>query len=142
MDNIEITYQLSEIQAAAKKFLTTTQGYKVFTFSGELGAGKTTFISALCREMGINEIVSSPTFSIIQQYDSPEGQAVYHMDLYRIKSGEEAIRAGIEDCLLSGEICLVEWPENAPEIFPDILVKSAITILDNNQRKLLISFAE
>src|SRR5262249_191772 len=92
-------------------------GKKVFAFHGQMGAGKTTFIHALCDVMKVTTAVGSPTFSIINEYGYPGG-VVYHIDLYRLKDEEEAMRAGVEDCLYSGATCLVEWPERAPALFP------------------------
>ena len=133
---MEVYFLLNEIDEAAKKLLAETADYKVFAFHGEMGAGKTTFIHALCNTMGVEDVVSSPTFSIINQYKTRAGQTVYHMDLYRIKDENEAINAGVEDCLFSGNRCLVEWPEKAPGVFPDETLHIYITSIDDNTRKL------
>jgi tRNA threonylcarbamoyladenosine biosynthesis protein TsaE len=135
---MEIVFELDDIQNTAKKFLQITKGFIVFAFQGELGAGKTTFISSLCKEMGINETVTSPTFSIIQEYVGGDQKIVYHIDLYRIKSSEEAMNAGIEDCINSGEICMIEWPEKAPEILPEDTVFSSFEIISPRKRKMVI----
>ncbi len=142
MNSFEIIFDLDDIALAAKKFLKKTGDKRVFTFSGELGAGKTTFISALCKELGVTEVVSSPTFAIIREYHSGVSGTVFHMDLYRIRDEEEAIQAGFEDCLLSNDICMVEWPEKAPGIFPQSRVHTDITILNERQRKLVIHLPE
>ena len=102
-----------------------------------MGAGKTTFINALCREIGVTETVTSPTYSIIQEYATQRNEVIYHIDLYRIKSDQEAMDAGIEDCLNSDEICMVEWPERAPEIFPLETIFTRIEIISANKRKLM-----
>jgi tRNA threonylcarbamoyladenosine biosynthesis protein TsaE len=133
---MEVNFLLNEIDAAAKKLLAQISGYKVFAFHGEMGAGKTTFIHALCEPMGVTDIVTSPTFSIINEYKTNNGQTIYHLDLYRIKDDTEAINAGVEDCLFSGNICLVEWPEKAPRVFPDETLHLYITSIDDNTRKL------
>ncbi|MBK7308409.1 MAG: tRNA (adenosine(37)-N6)-threonylcarbamoyltransferase complex ATPase subunit type 1 TsaE [Chitinophagaceae bacterium] len=133
---MEVNFSLNEIEAAAEKLLTEAGNYKVFAFHGDMGAGKTTFIHALCEAMNITDVVTSPTFSIINQYKTREGQAVYHMDLYRIKDENEAINAGVEDCLFSGHRCLVEWPEKAPGVFPDETLHIYITSIDDKTRKL------
>jgi tRNA threonylcarbamoyladenosine biosynthesis protein TsaE len=133
---MEVNFSLNEITGTAKKLLDETCNYKVFAFHGEMGAGKTTFIHALCYAMHIADVVTSPTFSIINQYKTKQGQTVYHMDLYRIKDENEAINAGVEDCLYSGNTCLVEWPEKAPGIFPDDTLHITITSVDDNTRKL------
>lgn len=142
MNQKKIEFDIEDIDNAAQQFLQFAGDRKIYLFSGELGTGKTTFIAALCRHLGVKQVVSSPTFAIIQQYNTDRGADIYHMDLYRIRGDEEAIRTGIEDCLLSGNICMVEWPENAPGIFPDKPVKTSITIEGKNRRKLLIQFVE
>ena len=136
---MEVNFSLNEITTVAEKLLTEAGSYKVFAFHGDMGAGKTTFIHALCNAMNIEDVVTSPTFSIINQYKTKEGQTVYHMDLYRIKDENEAINAGVEDCLFSGNICFVEWPEKAPGIFPDDTLDVTITPVDDITRKLKIN---
>lgn len=135
---MEIVFELGDIESAAKRFLQIGKNYKVFAFSGDLGAGKTTFIKALCKELGVTETVTSPTYSIIQEYTGGNSEIVYHIDLYRIKNKEEAIEAGIEDCINSGEICMVEWPEKALPIFPTKTVFVSFKILSENKRKLVV----
>lgn len=133
---MEVNFTLDKIQETAARLLAETAAYKVFAFHGDMGAGKTTFIHALCETMRITDVVTSPTFSIINHYNNAEGKTVYHMDLYRIKGENEAINAGVEDCLYSGNICLVEWPEKAADIFPDDTLHVYITSIDDNTRKL------
>jgi len=133
MDSI---FNLKDINSAAKTFLAAVPDYKVFAFHGEMGAGKTTFIHALCEALHVKDNVTSPTFSIINEYNTTDGSIVYHMDLYRLKSNEEAVNAGVEDCLYSGNICLVEWPEKAPEIFPDKTVHIYISVIGDEMRKI------
>ena len=135
---MEIFFDLDEIGTSAEEFLKLVNGYKVFAFSGELGAGKTTFISSLCKQLKVAETITSPTYSIIQEYKTIADKIIYHIDLYRIKSKEEAMEAGIEDCLNSDEICMVEWPEKAPEIFPDKTIFSNFEIVSSTKRKLVI----
>lgn len=135
---MEIVFGYDEIETAAKKFLQIARGHKVFAFSGDLGAGKTTFIKALCKEMVVNETVTSPTYSIIQEYNTKDGNIIYHIDLYRIKNKEEAMDAGIEDCLYSNEICMVEWPEKAAKIFPKETVYGKFEIIEGDKRKLMV----
>ena len=112
---------------------------KVVAFHGEMGAGKTTFIHALCDVKGIKDVVGSPTFSIINEYAyTEEGitKKMFHLDLYRLKDEEEAIQAGVEDCLYSNHINLVEWPEKAPGIFPPDTLHVYIELIDSANRKL------
>jgi tRNA threonylcarbamoyladenosine biosynthesis protein TsaE len=100
-----------------------------------MGAGKTSFIRALCGVKKVKETVGSPTLSIINEYSSPSG-TIFHLDLYRLKDEEEAVRAGVEDCLYSGEVCLVEWPDRAPGIFPDETMGIILETIDENTRKI------
>lgn len=137
MLEMEIYFNFNEIEKTAQKFLEATGSYNLFAFSGELGAGKTSFITAICKVLGVSETVTSPTYSIIQEYKTRDNSTVFHIDLYRIKSKEEALDAGVEECLVSNEICMVEWPERAPEIFPEKTVFCRIEILSDTKRKLI-----
>ena len=135
---MELIFTLENLPAAAKTFGEKTAGKKVFAFHGAMGAGKTTFITALCSLMGVSGNISSPTFSIINEYHTTTGK-IYHLDLYRLKGTDEAIQAGVEDVLYSNEICFVEWPEQAPEIFPDDTVHVLLELIDEHTRKLSIT---
>ncbi|MBK6936424.1 MAG: tRNA (adenosine(37)-N6)-threonylcarbamoyltransferase complex ATPase subunit type 1 TsaE [Chitinophagaceae bacterium] len=135
---MEWTYTLDEIKSAAAAFWKTQAGKKVFAFYGQMGAGKTTFVIALCEAKGVSSTVSSPTFSIINDYDCGL-ETIYHMDLYRLKDETEAQRAGVEDALYSGNFCLVEWPEKAPGIFPEDTVYVSIDVVDEKTRRLKIN---
>ena len=138
---MELKFSLDTIKEIATRFWILTGDAKVFAFHGEMGSGKTTFIRALCEAKGVMEPVTSPTFSIINEYgynDHGTDKKIFHMDLYRLKDEEEAAKAGIEDCLYSGNICLVEWPDRSPGIFPDDSVHIYLTILNSTQRKLRI----
>lgn len=126
----------------AQKFVALMNDYTVITFSGELGAGKTTFINEVCKRLGVTETVSSPTFALIQEYRSGSGRIIYHIDLYRIQSAEEAMEAGIEDCIMSRELCFVEWPEKAPELFPDKTMHVSLFILSGLERKLVVELPQ
>ena len=133
---MDVIFALSDIKNAAEQFLAAAGTTSVFAFHGEMGAGKTTFINAVCEVMGVKDTISSPTFSIINQYSTVTGKTVYHMDLYRLKDDEEAVNTGVEDCLYSGNICLVEWPEKAPGIFPDDTLHVTIIAIGTDTRKL------
>jgi tRNA threonylcarbamoyladenosine biosynthesis protein TsaE len=133
---MEVNFTLDKINETALQLLQDAGAVKVLAFHGDMGAGKTTFIHALCEAMGVEDVISSPTFSIINQYNTKDGQAVYHMDLYRLKDENEAINAGVEDCLYSGNTCLVEWPGKIPGIFPEDTLHIYITSIDDNTRKL------
>jgi tRNA threonylcarbamoyladenosine biosynthesis protein TsaE len=135
-------FSLDNINEVAKEFWKAAAGKTVFAFHGQMGAGKTTFIHALCDVKGVKDVVGSPTFSIINEYEYDcEGtrKPLFHLDLYRIKDEEEAQRAGVEDVLFSGNSCLVEWPEKASGIFPDDAVHVFIELVDDKTRHLKIS---
>ena len=135
---MELIYSLEEIDAAAHELLAIAKGRKIFAIQGQMGAGKTTFIHALCEAMGVVDNISSPTFSIINQYATSESEIIYHMDLYRLKDEEEAVNSGVEDCLLSGNTCLVEWPEKAWGIFPGHSLHLLIELMNEHSRKLVL----
>lgn len=140
--SMEIEFSLETIEAAARRFWKAADGRStVIALHGQMGAGKTTFVHALCAEKGVNDIVGSPTFSIINEYrykDDEGTKKIYHLDLYRLRDEEEAIQAGVEDCLYSGSICLVEWPERAPGIFPENTVHVYIDLVNISTRRLRI----
>ncbi len=133
---MDLNFSLTDINTAAVQLLNVAGNYKVLAFYGEMGAGKTTFIHALCEAIGVKSTISSPTFSIINQYATEDNKTVYHMDLYRLKNEQEALNAGVEDCLFSGNTCLVEWPEKAPGIFPDDTLYITIAAVGANTRKV------
>lgn len=133
---MEVIFTLSEIADAAKTLLSNAGVRSVFALHGEMGAGKTTFAHACCDVLGVRSHISSPTFSIINQYITGENLTVYHIDLYRLKDETEARAVGVEDCLYSGDRCLVEWPERAADIFPPDTLHVHIRILHQNTRVL------
>jgi len=132
-----IEYSFQQIDEAAQKCLAEINDKKVIAFHGPMGSGKTTLIHAICDEKKVTSPVSSPTFALINEYTSPGG-SIYHIDLYRLDDEEEAVRAGVEDCLYSGKTCLVEWPEKAPSIFPEDTIHIFIELLSDNTRRLII----
>ncbi len=134
-----VDFTLGNIRQAARQLISLLGNRKVLAFHGAMGAGKTTFIHAVCEELGIKDMVSSPTFSIINEYRAATGEKIFHLDLYRLKDEEEAMAAGVEDCLFSGNLCLVEWPEIAPGIFPVDTVNCYLTSIGHNERKLQIN---
>jgi len=135
---MDVLFTLAQIKSAAVTFLGAVKNTNVIALHGEMGAGKTTFVHALCDELGVKNAVSSPTFSIINEYTTAAGKTIYHLDLYRLKSVQEAIDAGVEDCFYSGNLCLVEWPEIAPAIFPEDTLHVHIEIAGNDERRLVI----
>lgn len=135
---MDVSFSLETINEAAQTFLNITAGKKVIALHGEMGAGKTTFVHAVCDIMQVKNSVSSPTFSIINEYTSAEGKTIYHLDLYRLKDEQEALNAGVEDCFYSGNLCMVEWPEITPALFPEDTVHCYIKVTGDNERILQI----
>ena len=134
---------LNELEEFAATFWTAVKEEKLFAFHGEMGAGKTTIISALCRYKGIKDVAGSPTFSIINQYtysENGESAKIFHIDLYRLKDAEEVVQAGVEDCIYSGSICMVEWPEKAPDLFDEKTVHVFIKTVSETERRVEITF--
>jgi tRNA threonylcarbamoyladenosine biosynthesis protein TsaE len=136
---MDVNFSLENINEAAKIFLQAIDTKKVIALHGQMGAGKTTFVHAICDTLGVNGAVSSPTFSIINEYKSANGDIIYHLDLYRLKDEQEAINAGVEDCLYSGNLCLVEWPEITPELFPDDTLHCYLSVISEKERRFEIN---
>lgn len=134
---MEITIKsLDTIHETAKEFVTRMGDGKVFAFYGKMGAGKTTFIKALCEVLGVEDVITSPTFAIINEYTDGNGEPIYHFDFYRIKKLEEVYDMGYEDYFYSGNLCLLEWPELIEEILPENVVKVTIEEQADGTRKL------
>ncbi len=127
---------LDQIQAVAKEFISYIKEKKVFAFYGSMGAGKTTFIKALCEELGSPDIVTSPTFTLVNEYLTESGNVVYHFDFYRIKEKEEAFDFGFEEYLYSGNLCFIEWPEKIESLLPDSAIKVRMLVDNNNSRSI------
>jgi tRNA threonylcarbamoyladenosine biosynthesis protein TsaE len=127
-----------QLPVAARRILECTSGQKILAFYGQMGAGKTTIIKALCKALGAEEIVSSPTFTLVNEYRTNKGTTLYHIDFYRIRKMEEAFDFGIEEYFASGSYCLMEWPELIEEILPPETVRIRITVDDKEQRILEI----
>ena len=133
---MDIQFGLKDIHTAAQQTWHAAKACKVWAFHGNMGNGKTTFIHALCETLQVKDSISSPTFAIINEYSSPVAGIIYHMDWYRIKDEEEAIQAGIEDCLLSGHYCFIEWPDKAEGILPEDTLHIKIELLDAETREI------
>ncbi len=134
--HMDAIFTLAGIRQVARALWKEGKGRKVWAFYAAMGSGKTTFIHALCEELGVKSAISSPTFAIINEYTSSEVGSILHMDWYRLKDEEEAIHAGVEDSLLSGSLCLVEWPEKAAGLLPDDCLRIHIELLDEKTRRL------
>jgi tRNA threonylcarbamoyladenosine biosynthesis protein TsaE len=119
---------LSELPTAAKKILAASGGKKLFAFYGEMGAGKTTLIKALCAQLGVTDPTSSPTFSLVNEYRTSRGEKIYHFDFYRIKTETEALDMGCEEYFYSGNYCFIEWPEKIPSLLPEGIIKVSIKV--------------
>jgi tRNA threonylcarbamoyladenosine biosynthesis protein TsaE len=117
---------IEEIAKAAKEFVAAMGDRKVFAFYGKMGAGKTTFIKAVCEELGVEDVINSPTFAIVNEYVDGKGESIYHFDFYRIKNLQEVRDIGYEDYVYSGNVCFMEWPELIEDLLPDDAVKVTI----------------
>jgi len=137
MKEIKVT-SLRQLQSAAREFLKITKGRKIFAFYGALGAGKTTFIKALCTELGVIDAVTSPSFALVYEYRTSGSDLIYHFDLYRINDPSELFDIGYEDYFYSGNICFIEWPEKAVHLMPEDCVNAHISALPDGTR--LITF--
>ena len=142
---MEIKIQdLEHIREAAREFIENIGDHTVFAFYGKMGAGKTTFIKAICEELGVEDVITSPTFAIVNEYTLTShllpltSSNIYHFDFYRIKKLEEVYDMGFEDYFYSGSLCLIEWPELIEEVLPDDAVKVSIT--ENPDGSRTISF--
>lgn len=129
---------LEEIPHVAKQFLDEFGHNTVFAFDGEMGAGKTTFISGLLNAMGIQELEGSPTYSLVNVYDSAMFGKIYHFDVYRLKNEEEAYDIGIEEMLYGGGVCFIEWPEKIANLLPDNTIWVYIRNQDDNTRTITV----
>ena len=132
---------LADLPEAARKFVALMDDATVYAFYGDMGAGKTTFISELCRALGVDEDdMSSPSFSIINEYrSSSTGELIYHFDLYRLENPEEAEDIGVEDYFYSGALCLLEWPERIEDMLPDDTVKVQLRVNDDDSREITVT---
>ena len=134
---MEIKIQdLEHIREAAREFINNIGDSTVFAFYGKMGAGKTTFIKAICEELGVEDVITSPTFAIVNEYTAKEGP-IYHFDFYRIKKLEEVYDMGFEDYFYSGALCLIEWPELIEEVLPEDAVKVSIKEKEDGSRAIL-----
>jgi tRNA threonylcarbamoyladenosine biosynthesis protein TsaE len=133
-----IINSIEEIHDTAQKFVKKIGDKKIFAFNGKMGAGKTTFIKAICEVMGVKETINSPTFSIVNEYEAADGSIIYHFDCYRINKIQEALDLGAEEYLYSGNLCFIEWSENIAPLLPDTLVNVDIHEIENKKREIII----
>ena len=136
-----IIKDIAQIREAAQQFVEQIGDRSVFAFYGKMGAGKTTFIKAVCEELGVDDVITSPTFAIVNEYSltphlSPLTSKIYHFDFYRIKKLEEVYDMGFEDYFYSGDLCFIEWPELIEEVLPEDAVRVTIEALADGSRKI------
>ncbi len=130
---------IGNIHQAAREFIAQMGSGTVFAFYGTMGAGKTTFIKALCEELGVKDVITSPTFAIVNEYERAGGDSIFHFDFYRIKKLEEVYDMGYEEYFYSGSLCLIEWPELIEPLLPDDAVKVSITVNADGSRSVVVS---
>ncbi len=133
-----VVNNLKEFADAARQIIGFAKEEKILLFYGEMGAGKTTLISEICRQLGVEDNTSSPTFSIINEYRSGQ-KFIYHFDFYRLKNQQEALDLGYEDYFFSDNWCFVEWPEKIPDLLPEHYLKIEIEIGEQNRRKITLN---
>lgn len=129
---------LENIDQAATEFVKSMGDNTVFAFHGEMGAGKTTFIKAICEKLGVSDTINSPTFAIVNEYRSDSGELIYHFDFYRINKVEEAFDFGYEDYFYSGSLCFIEWPELIENLLPADTVNVSIKVLEDGSRSVVV----
>ncbi len=131
-------YSLDDLSIIAKETIASSEN-KILLFYGKMGVGKTTLIKEICKELGVKDNISSPTFSLVNEYKTSKNETVYHFDFYRIEDEEEAYDIGIEDYFDSNSWCLIEWPENVENLLPLESVAINLTMLDNNLRNIQLN---
>lgn len=131
--------EIEELEPVADKIIQLTNEYSIFCFYGNLGAGKTTLIKLICEKLNVVDTISSPTYPIINEYNTIDNRIIYHIDLYRLKSIEEALNIGIEEYLYSGNLCFIEWPDNFKSILPTTHFNVKITKFDESRTIEMVS---
>ena len=137
---MEHIYSLEEIKSAADFVLNNLNGNKILLLDGVMGAGKTTLSKAICEAKGVADNISSPTFSIVNEYKDAENKSIYHFDFYRINDVEEAVNIGAEDYFYSSNLCLIEWASKIEKIIPDEFILVSLSIEADNKRKLTLNY--
>lgn len=127
---------LSEISHSAKEFLTLIGNHKIIAFNGQMAAGKTTFIKEICAQLGVEESITSPTFSLVNEYETTSNETIFHFDLYRIEQLDELIDMGFEEYVYSNNFCFIEWAEFARPLLPESTLWVTLTVNQNGQREI------
>ena len=135
---MEIVFTLDELELVAQKVIDQHPS-KVILFHGEMGVGKTTLIKQLCKTLGVTSATSSPTFSLVNEYETIDNQVVYHFDFYRLKNEMEALDMGADDYFYSGNWCFIEWAEKIPSLIPDKHAVITIELVENGKRHLTLT---
>lgn len=133
-------FSLHEINDIAQQLIATINNYHLIAFYGEMGMGKTTLIKAVCQQMQVEDNIQSPTFSIVNEYHSVNGEIIYHFDFYRMKNEEEALDFGVEEYFYSGNYCFMEWAEKIPNLLPENTVKVEISRQEDEKRLITIHY--
>lgn len=128
----------SELPAVAEEIVALLDEVQIVCFQGEMGAGKTTFIKVICEQLGVVDAMSSPTFSIINEYRDQEDYPIYHFDFYRVEKLEEALDIGVEEYFYSGDLCLIEWPDKIKPLIPEKHLEISIKLVGDNSREITI----
>lgn len=136
MQEIKMKYNMDEIENVARQFLHSTKGKYGFAFYGEMGVGKTTFITAVCKSLGTKDLVSSPTFAIVNEYADSEGKPIFHFDFYRIETAGELLDIGFYEYCEQEAFCFIEWPEKAEEVIPDDFISVRMEENSDGSRQL------
>ena len=136
---MQIVFSLDEIQSVVKQLLNINGLKKVITFHAEMGVGKTTFIKEIVKQLGVEDNSSSPTFSLVNEYTTSNGETVYHFDLYRLNNEEEAYDMGIDEYFYSGNWCFIEWPEKTPNLIPIDHASIHMKITNKGERELRLA---
>lgn len=132
------SYGLNELKSVVEEVLKFGKNIKAWSFEGDLGAGKTTMIKEICRQAGVEGKVASPTFSLVNEYETSDGEVIYHFDFYRIKTESEAMDIGVEEYFYSGNLCLIEWPSQIPNLIPENRINIKINTISESARTLIL----
>ena len=135
--NMNINYSLEDLPSIAIEIVSTANN-KTILFYGKMGVGKTTLIKAICKELEVQDVISSPTFSLVNEYETKKNEKVFHFDFYRITNEEEALDIGIDEYFDNNDWCLIEWPENIENLLPLDAVRIQLTVLEDNERNIQI----